>query len=245
MDIISSNPYRIDNGERFYTKAESGGHSNAENKLITEFSNFILQDGYPCVGAQAAMNGGTFAIGDFGAMGNRDTPVNLAYGISEYLKAMSDAPSDFLTYIAMFPESDFEDESKFETGLWALLTKLHDEDRKHFDWCPGYAKNPAENNFSFCFGRQGFFVVGLHPKSSRKARSFKHVAVAFNLQSQFEALREKGRFDVMRDAIRQREIDFQGTINPMLADLGKGRQAPQYSGRKVDKAWICPFSVQN
>ena len=122
--------------------------------------------------------------------------------------------------------SDFGDEPEFEAGLWNVLDRLHEEDRKHFDWCPGYAKDPAENDFSFCFGERGFFIVGLHPKSSRRARRFKYPAIAFNLQSQFDALRNKGRFDLMRDAIREREIGFQGAINPMLADFGEGRQAP-------------------
>jgi FPC/CPF motif-containing protein YcgG len=172
------------------------------------------------------------------------TAKNLAFGLFEYLIAMSGSPSDFLTYIAVFPESGFGDEPEFEAALWELLNRLHSEDRKHFEWCPEYAKDPATNDFSFCFGGQGFFIVGLHPHSSRKARRFRYPAIAFNLQSQFEALRKKGRFDTMRKAIREREIEFQGAINPMLADLGEGMQAPQYSGRKVDEDWTCPFSVQ-
>ena len=244
MDIKARNPYRVQGGNRFYIKVPSESKENENHHLSSDFGNFILQDGYPCVGAQAAVNGGTFAIGDFGSMENPDTAKNLAYGLSEYLMDMSDSPSGFLSYIAIFPESGFADELRFETALWDLLKKLHDEDRKHSIWCPEIPKDPAENDFSFCFGEQGFFIVGLHPGSSRKARRFKHPAIAFNLQGQFDALREKGRFDVMRNAIREREIGFQGSINPMLADYGKGGQASQYSGRNVGRDWKCPFSVQ-
>lgn len=244
MDTLSQNPYQVLNGNRFYTDAQRGTGNTANQKLIADFSDFVLQDGYPCVGAQAAINGKTFAIGDFGAMEDMGTSENLAYALTEYLLAMSEEPSNFLTYIAIFQESELADEPEFESGLWDLLDKLHNEDRKHFDWNPAYSKNPADSDFSFSFGEQGFFIVGLHPRSSRKARRFKYPALAFNLQSQFDALRDKGRFDVMREAIRERELEFQGTTNPMLADYGEGRQAPQYSGRKVANNWKCPFSGQ-
>lgn len=245
MDILSLNPFRIENAEKFYIDERSVGQSASDNQLIERFSDFVTQENYPCVGAQAAVNGKTFAIGDFGSMEQRDTPKNLAYGLTEYLMAMSQKPSDFFTYIAIFPESYFADERQFEAALWDLLERLHEEDGKHFDWNKAYSKNPDDTDFSFSFGERGFFMVGLHPESSRKARRFEYPAVAFNLQAQFDGLREKGRFDVMRESIRERELRFQGSVNPMLADYGEGLQAPQYSGRKVSKEWKCPFSGHN
>ena len=242
MEVIDHNPYGVDRPETYYTDAGKEEVDDSLSKIRTDFTNFILQDGYPCVGAQAAVNGGTFALGDLGRMDGGDTPKNLAYGLMEYLMAISNNPSYFLSYIAVFPDSDFADELAFETSLWQLLDRLHKEDRKHFDWNPVYSKDPADSDFSFSFGGRGFFIVGLHPKSSRKARRFNYPALAFNLQDQFEGLREKGRFDVIREAIRQRELEFQGSINPMLADYGEGLQAPQYSGRKVGGNWKCPFS---
>ncbi|WP_373516564.1 YqcI/YcgG family protein [Pricia sp.] len=86
-----------------------------------------------------------------------------------------------------------------------------------------------------------FFLVGLHPKASRKARRFHVPAIAFNLHSQFEQLRKKGRYEIMKNAIRQNEMEFQGSINPMLPDHGKDLEARQYSGRNVTDTWVCPF----
>lgn len=242
MDVVIQNPFQVLNGGKFYNDAHSTVHDELKDNLRAEFSNFILQEGYSCVGAQAAVHGGTFAIGDFGSMDADDTPRKLAYGLMEYILAMSDNPSDFLTYIAIFPESIFTDEIGFEKMLWKLLNGVHQENSQHFGWNPEYSDDPADSNFSFSFGEHGFFLVGLHPKSSRKARRFKYPAIAFNFQHQFDALREKGRFEIMRSAIRDREINFQGSINPMLADYGEGQQAPQYSGRKTEKDWKCPFN---
>lgn len=244
MEILSHNPFQVQNGEKFYTGAGSTAGDNQIQGLKTAFSDFILQEGYPCVGAQAAVNGGTYAIGNFGRMDDRDTAKHVAYGLMEYLMEMSEKPSSFLTYIAIFPESRFKGEVPFENALWDLLDRLNGEDRKHFEWNPAYSPNPTDSDFSFCFGERGFFVVGLHPESSRKARQFECPAITFNLQAQFDALREKGRFDIMRKAIRERELLFQGSINPMLADYGEGLQAPQYSGRETDGEWKCPFAGQ-
>jgi uncharacterized protein len=41
--------------------------------------------------------------------------------------------------------------------------------------------------------------------------------------------------------IRAAERALQGTLNPMLAEFGRRSEAAQYSGRKVDPGWRCPF----
>ncbi|MDT7830435.1 guanitoxin biosynthesis heme-dependent pre-guanitoxin N-hydroxylase GntA [Pricia sp. S334] len=244
MELVTDNPYETEDGRRYYVDADTDMHIGRNKELRSEFMEFVLQDGYPCVGAQAAVNGDTFSIGDFESMDNPNTPKNLAYGLTEYLRAMKDAPSNFLTYVAIFPESGFSNEKAFEEALWELLGQLNTEDAKHSNWCQRYSSDPNKKDFSFCFGGEGFFIVGLHPGSSRKARRFKYPAIAFNLQLQFDNLRENGRFDLMRNAIRERELAFQGSINPMLADFDEGLQAPQYSGRKLGPEWKCPFIAQ-
>ena len=73
------------------------------------------------------------------------------------------------------------------------------------------------------------------------ARQSPFPAIVFNLHWQFEKLREMGNYQVVRDRIRQRDEELQGTINPMMEDFGEGSEAKQYSGRKVGKEWKCPF----
>jgi FPC/CPF motif-containing protein YcgG len=85
-------------------------------------------------------------------------------------------------------------------------------------------------------------VVGLHPLSSRKARQFKTPTLIFDRHARFEVLREEGRYDNLRDHIRQRDIQLQGSVNPMLEDHGEASEAMQYSGRAVAGDWPCPFA---
>ena len=67
----------------------------------------------------------------------------------------------------------------------------------------------------------------------------------FNPHEQFELLREEGRFDRMREAIRRRDEDLQGTINPMVADHGDATEALQYSGRAHGPDWEPPLEVHH
>ncbi|MGB3152687.1 MAG: guanitoxin biosynthesis heme-dependent pre-guanitoxin N-hydroxylase GntA [Maribacter sp.] len=210
-------------------------------EYIAELRNFIKQDGYPCVGARTAVNSKSLSAGVFRKMSDSRTIRELAFGLMEYIMELKKKPSNYLTYVAIFPFDSFDDEKTFEGSLWDMLNGLHKLDSEHFEWSEHISRDPAHERFSFSFGREGFFIVGMHPESSRKARRFRYPAIAFNLHSQFENLRENGRYGIMKNAIRDNEMKFSGSINPMLVDFGEGLEAPQYSGRHVGNDWKCPF----
>ena len=67
----------------------------------------------------------------------------------------------------------------------------------------------------------------------------------FNPHAQFGRLRGEGRFRRIQQAIREREIAVQGSLNPNLADFGERSEARQYSGRAVEEEWRCPFHRAN
>lgn len=229
---------------RYYVDAKSihsspDFYSKEEHAIFQDIEKFILQEGYPCVGAQAAINGKTFSIGVFKTMEEREDIKNLALGLENYIDFMEGKASNLQTYLAVFPHIIISDEVEFEKQLWNLAQNLHEIDTS--EWAPSVDHDANSPDFSFSFGGKAFFMVGMHPKSSRRARRFKYPIIAFNLQAQFDELRKKGRYEIMKKATRDREIKFDGSINPMLADFGQGSQAAQYSGRKVESNWKCPF----
>jgi FPC/CPF motif-containing protein YcgG len=69
--------------------------------------------------------------------------------------------------------------------------------------------------------------------------------LVFNLHEQFELLRQSGVYPRMRDKIRERDEQLQGTTNPMVADHGEASEAGQYSGRRVGPTWQAPFRVRD
>jgi FPC/CPF motif-containing protein YcgG len=151
--------------------------------------------------------------------------------------------SDYATFIAIFRGPTQIDELQFENLFWQQLRGLHEIDAARFDWDPNVRSDPADPHFSFSFGGQGLYVIGLHANSSREARRFPWPALVFNPHEQFDRLRADGKWKRMQETIRARDLELQGSINPMLSDFGVESEARQYSGRAVEENWQAPFKA--
>lgn len=211
--------------------------------LAVRFTDFISDRSFPCVGAKAALNrdGMRFVVArDFTS----------AWDDLRIMPALLDVARDyradrqlFRSLVVLFEQGAPDDEAAFEGLLWQRLQSLSDKD----DWLgqspdPRVAHDPDDPHFAMSFGGEGFFVVGLHPRSSRPARRFATPALVFNLHDQFEQLRALGRYDPLRAAIMGRDIALAGVANPMLGSHGTISAARQYSGRAVGDGWACPYS---
>ncbi|MFD2513299.1 guanitoxin biosynthesis heme-dependent pre-guanitoxin N-hydroxylase GntA [Pontibacter locisalis] len=209
--------------------------------IFQNITEKINDTDYPCVGAKAAVNSKQFRVGIYGNMATESTTLQLGEDLKNYIKETIESDSEYMTMIAVFENEDPESEQSFEKKLWSQLQYLHNTDTHALPWDPEVSSNPKDDDFSFSYNGTAFFIVGLHPKASRKARRFGYTALAFNLHRQFEQLREKGVYENMKKVIREREELYDGSVNPMLNDFGEGLEAPQYSGRQVDESWKCPF----
>ncbi|RIJ42528.1 guanitoxin biosynthesis heme-dependent pre-guanitoxin N-hydroxylase GntA [Pontibacter oryzae] len=215
------------------------------NQVLKEIYNSIkdkIKDiEYPCVGAKAALNSNQIRFAVYDTLATETTTQSLGQDLKQYIAETLAANSEYMTMIAVFKNEEENSELGFEKKLWEQLQLLHNSDDSEQPWAPDVSSNPADTDFSFSYNGTAFFVVGLHPNASRKARRIGYTAMAFNLHRQFEQLREKGVYDNMKKVIREREQAYDGSINPMLNDFGDGLEAPQYSGRQVDESWKCPF----
>lgn len=159
--------------------------------------------------------------------------------IENYINTYDFESNNFETFIACFPNDHFINELEFESALWKFLQKVHNFDDK--EWDDSVSDNPESHEFSFSIKGKAFYVVGMHPKSSRLARQAPYPTIVFNLHWQFEKLREMGIYQNVKKRIRRRDKKLQGSINPVLKDFGRDTEAKQYSGRAVGKEWRCPF----
>jgi FPC/CPF motif-containing protein YcgG len=159
----------------------------------------------------------------------------------EFCNEFREVGSHFVTFIAGFGAPRIESELHLEGLLWQQLQRMHEIDRRHFCWDPKVADDPDDPQFSFSIGGRGFFIVGLHPQASRRARTLPTPMLVFNLHEQFDRLRERGKFETIKQMIRARDIAYHGSINPVLTDFGQKSEARQYSGRAVPDDWACPF----
>jgi len=211
--------------------------------LADRFVEFIGAADFPCVGAKAALgrDGINFVVArDFGSAWD---DLRIMPGLLDLARRYRADPVPFQSLVVLFERGAPTDEEAFETQLWARLQSLTDKDA----WLgqpadPRVAHDPDDPHFAMSFGGEAFFVVGLHPRSSRPARRFETPAMVFNLHDQFERLRQAGRYEKLRGAILKRDLKLAGTPNPMLAEHGTKSAARQYSGRAVGDQWQCPFS---
>ncbi|WP_405382064.1 guanitoxin biosynthesis heme-dependent pre-guanitoxin N-hydroxylase GntA [Maribacter sp. LLG6340-A2] len=198
---------------------------------------FILDD-HPCVMAQSLVANDNLTIHNYSRFSFKCIPT-LLEDLYEYLNEIDDESKKFQTFIAVFEDDEFESELAFENALWKLLYQLHKED--YCEWDKQTDSDVSSSNFSMSILGNSFYIVGMHPNASRKARSSPVPMIVFNLHNQFEILRKSNRYTRVRDLIRSRDEVYQGSINPMLEDFGTNSEARQYSGRAVDNNWKCPY----
>jgi uncharacterized protein len=216
-----------------------------QRSIDAEFREMILDPRFPCLGAKSAVRQGHYRLEVYGVLGSRLDAHQLASDVAEFSVANPAGNNALSAFVAVFPLSPPEDEIDFEVRLWKQLQALHDCDARTYEWTPEAVSDPDDPEFSFSVAGRAFFVVGLHPAASRQARRFRWPTLVFNPHSQFMHLRETGRFDGLRTAIRARDLALQGTPNPNLADFGESSEARQYSGRATESSWKCPFHRQS
>lgn len=201
----------------------------------------VMNPKFSCVGAKAAFQGGGYRFGLYDEMNSAPTTAGLARDLYSFVHEQPAMDAEFVTFVASFAAPVPVDEYEWERLLWSQLQSLHEIDHAHHNWDAKVSSDPEDPGFSFSFAARGFFVVGLHPASSRFARRFAFPTMVFNFHAQFERLRAQNQFARMQQTIRARDLKLQGTLNPNLSNFGEASEARQYSGRQVEAEWKCPF----
>ena len=215
---------------------------NSLSPTAEQFLDKVRDADFPCVGAKSALARGTLSVVHARDITSGWNDLQIHRDLLDWSGIWREDPEGLRSLAVVFDGPDDLTEHEFEAALWKRLQSLADKDH----WLgQGYddavSPDPEDPHFSLSFGGEAYFAVGLHPNASRPARRFAHPAIVFNLHSQFERLREEGRFERMRERIIARDIALAGTPNPMLAVHGAASAARQFSGRAVDDQWACPF----
>jgi len=202
--------------------------------VLENLAPWVLDPDYPCLGARAVFNRDRAHVVTTGRLGSASSSLDVYRALRDFGEE-ADPTQGFTSLIAAFGPGAPMTESGFENRLWTTLQHLHDFDDT--PWNRDVSNDPTDVDFSFSVGGIAYFVVGLHPHASRDARRTPWPVLVFNLHSQFEELKASGRYDRMRDLIRGRDAELQGSVNPMVADHGEESEARQYSGRAVEADW--------
>ena len=211
--------------------------------LPNEFKEFVAESGFPCVGAKSAFARDTVAFYTARDLASAWDDLAIHDRLLDWAYTYREDPSGLRSFIVLFGGPGDLDEAGFERLMWDRIQSLVDKDAWRGQRLkPTVSADPDDPHFSLSIGGEAFFVVGMHPNASRKARQFSRPSLVFNLHDQFERLRKDGDYQRMREVILKRDHEYSGSVNPMLAVHGELSEARQYSGRQVTDDWICPFS---
>ena len=212
---------------------------------VEEFQRFISDEAYPCVAARAALSRHQirFLVADHIACPKDDFRIlQFVYEFVEHYRASKSA---LHSAAVIFRQPETITEEMFDSLLWQRLQSLAAMDAEKFSYDKRVSSEPMSSDFSFSLAEEAFFIVGMHPGSSRPARRFRHPALIFNPHAQFDELRTLNRYEKMKNVVRRRDILFSGSINPMLSDYGDASEALQYSGRHYGSEWTCPLKTMH
>lgn len=215
------------------------------NKYIQEFQNFLSDETFPCVAARAALNRDHIKYHVSGHMACPQDNHNILKFLYDFVDEYRTSGTQFHSAVVIFKDPVYINEETFDKLLWMKLQMLSNMDSKIYNYDKRVSTDPASPEFSFSLKEEAFFIVGLNPASSREARKFKYPALVFNPHSQFEELRALNRYEKMKNIVRKRDMEFSGSINPMLKDFGTSSEVYQYSGMKYNSDWKCPFKLSN
>ena len=222
--------------------------TETQNSLFQNIRNLVMQPNYPCVSAVSSFLKNDYMIENYPEFGSGKAAERLYADLLHFKNEQRLTQAPFYSFWAVYEDSEVTSEDEFEEKLWLELSAVHSyevkkcaEEDTELNWDPKFSSNPHDKNFCFSVGGDAYFVVGMHPHSSRKARHFPYPILIFNLYTQFEDLFQKNTFEPLAKINRLREMKFQGSINPMVEKHAQEWESIQFSGKKNDDQWKCPF----
>ncbi|REK91414.1 hypothetical protein DY245_04635 [Streptomyces inhibens] len=212
-----------------------------DTAIRLELEQFIQTTEFSCLGARAALKRNALTHGHYRCLGDEESARATYRDLLDYALALPRTLSSqsFRTFVATFDEPGIVDELAHEELIWQHLQFMHDIDSRTYGLERGATSDPTQPNFGFHAGGHAFFIVGMHPGSSRASRRFVKPAIAFNSLAQFMLLGEK--FYSMQGAIRRREVTNNGSVNPSFVDYEYEQPARHFSGRYTEDDWKCPY----
>ncbi len=212
-----------------------------KTELQTALQELIGDTLYPCNAAKGVLARSSIDLCVVDMM----TSPEAVRTVQARLTAFGQRETDGLvSFIAAFNAQPIYCKHQFDTLLWDFLQKVHNFDGLCYPWDETVSSDPDDPNFSFSVGGRAYYLIGLNPHSSRKARQFCVPAIVFNLHSQFEALRRRGKYARLRDTVRANDVRYSGSVNPMLRDFGSASETVQYSGEQHEETWQCPLQIK-
>jgi FPC/CPF motif-containing protein YcgG len=213
--------------------------------VVEAYKSFLGNKAFPCVAARAAL------VKDHVqclVVEHMDCPKDdnrILEFLYQFVDKYRQSDAAFHSAAVIFKGPELRSEDAFDALLWHRLQALYDIDALHYPYDNRVDSSPSSPEFSFSLKSEAFFVIGLHPSSSRPARQFMYPTLVFNPHAEFEKLRSTGSYEKMQHIVRRKDVAYSGSVNPMLKNFGSASDAYQYSGKHYNDDWQCPLKTDN
>src|SRR3712207_2744224 len=137
-----------------------------QDEALAAFRALVTEQEFPCVGARAAFNARSYALNVYDELATDRATANLSRELLDFANSEL-RDHEYATFVAVFRAPVVTDELQFEHLLWRQLALLNHADDE--PWDAHVSSDPADPQFSFSFAGQAFYVIGMHPQSSRIA----------------------------------------------------------------------------
>lgn len=216
-----------------------------DREIIEEYMGFLACRQFPCIAAKAALSRQQVKCMVAGSMACPKDDADILHFLYDFVDTYRTSKELYHSATIIFSGPQGIDEELFDAFLWQRLQSLEILDAKNYPYDSRVEADPSSAKFSFSLKEEAFYIIGLHPASSRLARQFKYPTLVFNPHAQFVQLRETTKYWMMKNSVRKRDLAFSGSVNPMLHDFGESSEVYQYSGRKYDENWQCPLNINH
>ena len=217
-----------------------------QNKNIeAAYFAFLNAKAFPCIGAKTAQAKQQAICMVAGHMACPKDDSAILQFLYQFVDDYRKSDQIFHSAAIIFEQPVSLTENIFDELLWQRLQSLSNMDAEKYPYDKRVDPDPTSGNFSFSLKEEAFFIIGLHPASSRPSRQFNYPTLVFNPHQQFEKLKQTNKYESMKATVRKRDLAYSGSTNPMLNDFGESSEALQYSGRKYDNQWQCPLHINH
>ena len=224
---------------------EQMASTESNNTITNSYISFLSNKDFPCVAAKDALAKGNIRIMVADHMACPKDDREILDFIYAFTNMYRNSEKGFYSAAIIFKGPENINEKMFDMFMWQRLQSLKDLDVLQFLNDARVDADPNSENFSFSLMEEAYFIVGLHPESSRQARRFEYPALIFNPHAQFAEMKTAARYEKMKTIVRKRDMAYSGSVNPMLTDFGEASEVYQYSGRRYDSDWKCPLNFDS
>ncbi len=184
------------------------------DRIIEEYKEFIANKDFACVAAKAALARQQIhgmVAGHMACPKDDRAILNFLY---QFVDTYRNSAEMYHSAVVIFEPMHVANEQMFDNLLWQRLQALSRLDAQTHGYDPRVDADPASPNFSFSLKEEAFFIIGLHPGSSRMARQFEYPALVFNPHQQFQQLKETQKYQSLKKVVRKRDVGVIGVYKP-------------------------------